>query len=142
MIGGQALDLLFEGRKVSLRAVYAMHRRKTGALLRGSLRLGAQIGGATPGRLRAFDAYGGRIGLAFQIVDDLLNTRSTRRRIGKSAGSDRAKGKATAPGRAGVARAERDVVELLGEASAWARRLGRRALLFESLTHYLLHRTH
>ncbi len=141
MIGGQALDLLFEGRKVSLRAVYAMHRRKTGALLRGSLRLGAQIGGATAARLRAFDAYGDRIGLAFQIVDDLLNARSTRGKIGKSTGSDRAKGKATAPGRAGVVRAEKDVAALLGEASSWAGRLGRRADVFESLTHYLLHRT-
>ena len=142
MIGGQAMDLLLEGKRVSLRGVYAMHRRKTGALLRASLRLGAQIGGAKAAELRAFDAYGGRIGLAFQIVDDLLNVRSTRKRMGKSAGSDRARGKATAPGRAGPARAERDAAELLREAARMAPRLGRRAAEFESLADYLLHRTH
>lgn len=142
MIGGQALDLLFEGKRVPLRRIYAMHRRKTGALLRGSLRLGAQIGGASAARLRAFDAYGSRIGLAFQIVDDLLNVRSTRRRTGKSVGSDRAKGKATAPARVGIARAEKDAAMLLRDAARWAGRLGRRAAEFESLTHYLLGRTH
>jgi len=136
------MDLLLEGKRASLRRVYAMHRRKTGALLRASLRLGAQIGGARPAGLRAFDAYGGRIGLAFQIVDDLLNVRSTRRRIGKSAGSDRARGKATAPGRGGPARAERDAARLLREAARMAPRLGRRAAEFESLADYLLHRTH
>ena len=142
MIGGQAMDLLLEGKRVPLREVYAMHRRKTGALLRASLRLGAQIGGARAAKLRAFDAYGGRIGLAFQIVDDLLNVRSTRRRMGKSVGSDRARGKATAPGRGGAARAERDAARLLHEAARMAPRLGRRAAEFESLTQYLLHRTH
>jgi geranylgeranyl diphosphate synthase type II len=142
MIGGQALDLLWEGKRVALRRVLEMHRRKTAALLAGSLRLGAQIGGASPGTLRAFRAYGERIGLAFQIVDDLLNVRSTRRRLGKSAGSDRARGKATAPGAAGVARAEDAAARLLESAARIAPRLGRRAGEFESLAGYLLKRTH
>jgi geranylgeranyl diphosphate synthase type II len=142
MIGGQALDLLFEGKKVPLPRIYAMHRMKTGALIRGSLRLGAQIGGASPAQLRAFDAYGERVGLAFQIVDDLLNVRSTRRELGKSAGSDRKRGKATAPARAGSVRAERKAANLLRQAAAIAPRLGRRAAEFDSVTDYLLHRTH
>jgi geranylgeranyl diphosphate synthase, type II len=142
MIGGQAMDLLLEGKRASLDRVYAMHRRKTGALLRASLRLGAQIGGAKPATLRSFDAYGDRIGLAFQIVDDLLNVRSTRRQMGKSVGSDRARRKATAPGRGGAVRAERDAARLLREAGRMAPRLGRRAAEFESLAQYLLHRTH
>ena len=142
MIGGQALDLLFEGKKVPLRRIYAMHRMKTGALIRGSLRLGAQIGGASAGQLRVFDAYGMRVGLAFQIVDDLLNVRSTRKELGKSAGSDRRRGKATAPARAGSLQAEGEAARLLREAAAMAPRLGRRAEVFESVTDYLLHRTH
>jgi geranylgeranyl diphosphate synthase type II len=142
MIGGQALDLLFEGKKVSLRRIYTMHRMKTGALIRGSLRLGAQIGGAPPAQLRAFDAFGGRVGLAFQIVDDLLNVRSTRSRLGKAAGSDRKRGKATAPARVGPGLAEREAARLLREAAAIAPRLGKRAPVFESLTDFLLHRTH
>lgn len=142
MIGGQAMDLLFEGRNVPLRSVYAMHRRKTGALIHGSLRLGAQIGGASAAELRAVRDYGERLGLAFQIGDDLLNVRSTRRRLGKATGSDRARGKATVPGRIGADRAEREAARLLGEAAAVAPRLGRRAGEFVSLTEYLLHRTH
>ena len=142
MIGGQAMDLLFEGRTVPLRSIYAMHRRKTGALLRGSLRLGAQIGGAGTRTLRAFDEYGTRVGLAFQIVDDLLNIRGSRGRMGKTAGSDRARGKATAPARLGPARAEREAARLLHEAATYAPKLGKRAREFESLADFLLHRTH
>ena len=142
MIGGQAMDLLFEGRKVPLRSVYAMHRRKTGALLHGSLRLGAQIGGASAAELRAFQAFGERIGLAFQIGDDLLNVRSTRKELGKATGSDRARGKATVPGRVGPERAEREAARILHEAAAIAPRLGHRSEEFVSMTEFLLHRTH
>ncbi|HEY6572427.1 MAG TPA: polyprenyl synthetase family protein, partial [Candidatus Eisenbacteria bacterium] len=141
MIGGQALDLLYEGKKVSFEKVLAMHRRKTGALLTGSLRLGALIGGASPARRRAFEAYGARIGTAFQIVDDLLNVRASRRQTGKSAGSDRAKGKATAASRGGIARSERLAERLLAEAAALAPKLGRREAEFASLAEFLLHRT-
>ncbi len=141
MIGGQALDLLYEGKRVSLARVLAMHRRKTGALLRASLRLGALIGGASPARLRAFHAYGERIGLAFQITDDLLNVRASRRQTGKSVGSDRRKGKATAASRGGVAASERLAARLLAEAHALTPRLGRREAEFASLTETLLHRT-
>ena len=140
MIGGQALDLLFERRRVSFARVLGMHRRKTGMLIRGSLRLGAQIGGASPTTLRRFEAYGDRVGVAFQIVDDLLNVRSTRRATGKSVGSDRARGKATAPSRGGVARAERRAARLLAEARRLAPSMGRRAAEFESLAMYLEHR--
>ena len=142
MIGGQALDLLYEGKRVPFAKVLAMHRRKTGALLAGSLRLGALIGGASPARLKAFDAYGARIGLAFQITDDLLNVRGTRKQTGKSAaGSDRAKGKATAASRGGLARSEAKAARLLTEAAAIAPRLGRRAPEFASLADYLMNRT-
>jgi geranylgeranyl diphosphate synthase type II len=141
MIGGQALDLLYEGKQVSFGDVLGMHRRKTGALLSGSLRLGALIGGASAARLRAFDAYGARIGLAFQITDDILNVKGTRRQTGKSTGSDRAKGKATAASRGWTARSEALAARLLAEASALAPRLGRREAEFASLADYLLHRT-
>lgn len=137
MIGGQALDLLFERKRVSFARVLGMHHRKTAMLIRGSLRLGAQIGGATPAQLRRFEAYGDRVGVAFQIVDDLLNVRSTRGATGKSVGSDRARGKATAPSRGGVARSERTAARLLAEARRLAPGLGRRAAEFESLAMYL-----
>ena len=140
MIGGQAMDLLSEGKRLPLKRVLAMHARKTGMLIRGSLLLGAEIGGATPALKRRFGDYGARVGLAFQIGDDLLNIRSSRKKIGKAVGSDLARGKATAPGAAGVEGAERESERLLREARRIAAGLGRRAAEFESLTEFLLGR--
>ena len=91
MIGGQALDLLYEKKRVSFPRVLAMHRRKTGMLIRGALLVGAQVAGANATLLRRFASYGDRIGVAFQIVDDLLNESSTRKAVGKSVRSDRAR---------------------------------------------------
>lgn len=141
MIGGQAMDLVSEGKRVPLKRVLVMHGRKTGMLIRGSLLLGAEIGGATPALKKRFADYGARIGLAFQIGDDLLNVRSSRKKIGKTVGSDRARGKATAPGAVGVERAERESERLLREARRIASGLGRRAAEFESLTEFLLGRS-
>jgi geranylgeranyl diphosphate synthase type II len=141
MIGGQALDLLFERKRVSFPRVLEMHRRKTAMLIRGSLLVGAQVAGADARLLHRFGEYGERIGVAFQITDDLLNERSTRRATGKSVRSDRARGKATAPSMGGVRRSERALDRLLGEAARIAPRLGRRAAEFESLTAFLRHRS-
>jgi len=141
MIGGQALDLLYERKRVPFARVLRMHRRKTGMLLRGSLLVGAQVAGATAAQLRTFGAFGDRIGVAFQITDDILNERSSRKATGKNVRSDRARGKATAPRSGGMARAEREVGRLLDQAAKIAPKLGRRAALFESLTEFLRHRT-
>ena len=141
MIGGQAMDLLSEGKRVPLRRVLAMHSRKTGMLIRGSLLLGAEVGGASPALKRRFGEYGARVGLAFQIGDDLLNVRSSRKKIGKAVGSDQARGKATAPAAVGIERSEREAERLLREARRIASGLGRRAAEFQSLTEFLLGRT-
>ncbi len=141
MIGGQAMDLLSEGKQVSLSHVLSMHARKTGRLIRGSLLLGAEIGGASPALKRRFGEYGARIGLAFQIQDDLLNVRSSRKRIGKAVGSDKARGKATAPGAVGVEQAQREAERQLEAARRVAPGLGRRAAEFESLAEFLRKRT-
>ena len=141
MIGGQAMDLLSEGKRVPLRRVLAMHSRKTGMLIRGSLLLGAEIGGASAALKRRFSAYGQRVGLAFQIGDDLLNVRSSRKKIGKSVGSDAKRRKATAPAAVGIERSEREQERLLLEARRIAAGLGRRAAEFQSLTEFLLGRT-
>src|SRR2546423_1692337 len=73
MVGGQVADLLGEGRAATLDAVRGIHERKTGALLRASLRLGAMAVGAGPDVLDRLAGYGSRMGLAFQIVDDVLD---------------------------------------------------------------------
>jgi geranylgeranyl pyrophosphate synthase len=94
MVGGQFLDLLGEDQEVSAEELDDLHRRKTGALLRASLRMGGIAAGATPEELTALDRYGEAIGLAFQIADDLLDATSSAQELGKNP-SDADLGKST-----------------------------------------------
>jgi farnesyl diphosphate synthase len=114
MAGGQAIDLDATGTRMDERALETMHRLKTGALIRAAVRLGALAGRALPPDAeRALDAYAGAAGLAFQVVDDVLDVAATSTALGKTAGKDAAQGKPT-------------YVSLLGleAARAKARRLG------------------
>ena len=83
-------------------ALESIHRRKTGAMIRVSLRLGAMVAGADAEQLAALDAYGQRLGLAFQITDDLLDVRSSEAATGKRVGKDAERGKLTFPGLLGL----------------------------------------
>lgn len=98
MVGGQVLDLIAEGRAVTGEELGAIHRRKTGALIRASVRLGGRVGRVGERELAALTTYGDRIGLAFQIADDLLDEEGTFATLGKDPQSDRELGKATYPG--------------------------------------------
>jgi len=113
MVGGQWLDLEAEGRTITLAALENVHRRKTGALLAASVRIGAIAGRADSGVLDALDRYGEAVGLAFQIADDVLDVTGTSERLGKTAGKDREVSKATFPAVLGLeqarARAEAEV---------------------------------
>jgi geranylgeranyl pyrophosphate synthase len=102
MVGGQQLDLQGEGERPSLASVAAIHRRKTAALIAGSLEIGALAARAPEPVRRALAEFGSAIGLAFQIVDDCLDATSTREELGKSAGQDAAAGKQTWPACVGV----------------------------------------
>jgi len=105
LIAGQALDLAAEGRRVAAKAVRAIHLRKTAALLTAALEIGAIVAGASAARRRRLRLAGRALGLAFQIHDDLLNRASSLARLGKRAGTDDARGKATYPRAVGEARA-------------------------------------
>jgi geranylgeranyl pyrophosphate synthase len=105
LVAGQALDIAAEGRRVTRDRVTAIHERKTGALIGASMALGALAGGAPEPRVEALGAAGMKLGLAFQIHDDLLNAGSTLARLGKRAGTDTARGKATYPRAVGAERA-------------------------------------
>ncbi len=124
-----------------LPALESIHGRKTGALIRVSLRLGALAVGALPEQVAALDEYGRRLGLAFQITDDLLDVRSDEATAGKRVGKDAAKGKLTFPGLLGVepsaARAERLVAEAVG----WLASLGPAAAGLELLARHVLERS-
>jgi geranylgeranyl diphosphate synthase, type II len=102
MIGGQVADLEAEGKAVEKEHLHYIHRSKTGALLRASLRLGAIYGGASTEQLQALSAYGEHIGLAFQIVDDVLDVVGSSEDLGKTAGKDAACKKATFPALYGI----------------------------------------
>jgi geranylgeranyl diphosphate synthase type II len=118
LIAGQALDLAAEGRPVTRRGVADIHQRKTGALLGASLALGALAGGANAAAAERLRRLGVRLGLAFQIHDDLLNAGSTLGRLGKRAGTDAARGKATYPRAVGIAAARAEADQLLSSVHA------------------------
>ena len=126
MVGGQALDLAATGagRRVSLGRVRAIHRRKTGALLRAAVRVGALVGGARPALLRCLTAYGEHLGLAFQVADDIADAAGG---AGGDGRTDRVLGKATYPAAIGLAAARRAAVRERDAAVAAVRALGPRA---------------
>lgn len=97
MIGGQVADLEGEGQKPDAKLLETIHRAKTGALLRASVRIGAIYAGADDGQLAAISRYGEHIGLAFQIVDDILDVEESSEALGKTAGKDAQQKKITFP---------------------------------------------
>ena len=107
MAGGQALDLANENHTISLDALAQCHRLKTGALIRGSLVLGALTAGCNdPNQLALLSQFGEQIGLAFQIQDDILDVEGNTEQLGKPAGSDQAHHKSTYPALMGLAQAK------------------------------------
>jgi geranylgeranyl pyrophosphate synthase len=102
MIGGQQRDLAAEGVELERDNLEAIHSAKTGALIVGSVRMGALAAGATAIQVEAFEQYGRSVGLAFQIMDDVLDVTSTTSALGKIAGRDVALGKSTYPALLGV----------------------------------------
>src|SRR3982750_1328540 len=97
MIGGQVADLEGEGKPPDAQLLETIHRAKTGALLRASLRLGAIYAGADAAQYAALSCYGEHVGLAFQIVDDILDIEESSEALGKTAGKDAAQHKITFP---------------------------------------------
>ncbi|HEX6909616.1 MAG TPA: farnesyl diphosphate synthase [Longimicrobium sp.] len=142
MVGGQWLDLLGEeaGARVDAAGLERIHRLKTGALLAAALRVGAVAAGADARRVEALTAYGRELGLAFQIVDDVLDVTRTDAELGKTAGKDAGAGKATYPSLFGVAEAERMARERIGRAVAALHGGGIRSAELEALAAYVLER--
>lgn len=140
MVGGQAVDMEFEGREVDLPTVEYIHTHKTGALILASVRTGARFGQASPKQLEAITKYGERIGLAFQIVDDVLNVTGQRAELGKSIGSDEARKKATYPALVGVIESKRLAESLVEEAISSIATLGKSADPLREIARYLVSR--
>ena len=111
LIAGQVADLEAEGRKLKIADVRFIHVRKTAAMIVLSLRLGAMIAGASPGQLEALTDFGNSLGLAFQILDDILDVTATSEQLGKSAGKDLKASKATYPAVIGLEASRKEAVK-------------------------------
>lgn len=140
MVGGQVQDIRAEGEAVGLETLYAIHRRKTGALLRVSVRAGAILAGAGEEALAALSDYGGKIGLAFQIADDILNVEGDPLLLGKGTGSDAARGKVTFPALMGIEASRAGAAELVMEAISSLASLDDGAAPLRAIARYILER--
>jgi farnesyl diphosphate synthase len=118
MAGGQAIDLASVGQKLNEQQLSEMHRLKTGALLQGSVMMGAACGAPTAAQLRAIADYGAALGLAFQVVDDILDVTADSATLGKTAGKDAIQDKPTYVALLGLERSRAFAQELLAQALA------------------------
>jgi geranylgeranyl diphosphate synthase, type II len=140
LVGGQEDDLKAEFSELGLEQLERIHRRKTGAMIRVSLRLGGIVGEADVRQLAALDLFGDRLGLAFQIVDDLLDLSGDAASLGKRARKDSDRGKLTFPAVLGVDESRRRAKALIGEAVESLMPLGGRASALGALARYILER--
>ncbi len=141
MVGGQVVDMESEGnRQIDFPTVQYIHTHKTGALIKAAVRSGALLGGADSQQLAALTRYGEAIGLAFQIADDILDIEGTTEEIGKDAGSDEARGKATYPAVIGLAESKRLATELIDSAFSALEPLGEKAGPLREIATYIIKR--
>lgn len=140
MIGGQVLDIESERLKPTPELVEAIHRAKTGALIRVSVVAGGVYAGATAEDVARLDLFGRKAGLAFQIVDDVLDMTVDSAHLGKTAGKDQATEKATWPAVFGIEQSRRDAASLIEEAFAALAPYGSRADGLKSVARYLVER--
>ncbi|MGV3608463.1 MAG: polyprenyl synthetase family protein [Planctomycetaceae bacterium] len=142
LVGGQQDDLAGEFAVGDLQQLERIHRRKTGAMIKTSLVLGALIAQAAPSELTALRVYGERIGLAFQIVDDLLDIRASAATMGKRTGKDAEQGKMTFPKILGEEASWKRAQELIAEACESVACFGPSADGLVGLAQYVLERNH
>lgn len=140
MVGGQAIDLESEGRRIDLTCLRRMHMGKTGALFRAALRTGAILAGASEKELAALTQYAEAFGLAFQITDDILDVTGSEAEIGKPVGSDRRNEKSTYVTLTSLARAQELVDEAIEAALSAVEIFGEKASFLQDLVRFLSHR--
>jgi len=140
MVGGQVVDIESEGKVVTAQTLEYIHLHKTAALIRASLRVGAMLAGGAERDLAAIGEAGRSLGLAFQIVDDILDVEGTLAELGKSAGSDERKQKATYPALHGIDASREQARALIAQAKHRLRDLGPGAVPLCALADYILER--
>lgn len=137
MIGGQVMDVMSEGKSVTPATLEAIHARKTGALIRASVRTGALLSAAPAPALQALTRYGERLGLGFQIADDVLDVIGEEEVLGKHTGGDARQKKATYPALLGLEAAKSSAHEQIEQAISALSSLGPRAQVLRELAAYV-----
>lgn len=140
LIAGQVADLEAEGKRLSTQQLRFIHERKTSALLCCSVRLGGMSANCTPAQLQALTTFGYNVGLAFQIIDDILDVTQTSETLGKTAGKDTQAEKATYPSIVGLRKSRRIAQDLTKKAFAALIPFRGRAVALEALAGFLLRR--
>jgi len=140
LIAGQVLDLEGEGKPTSPRDLKFIHQSKTAALLTTSIRLGAMSANAPEAKLQALTDFGQALGLAFQVIDDILDVTQTSEKLGKSAGKDVAAQKATYPAVFGLERSRAEAQRLTQAARDAVKPFGKNSVPLLALADYLLNR--
>jgi len=140
MIGGQVLDIENEHSRPTAELVDAIHRAKTGALIRVSVVAGGVYAGANADDVARLDLFGRKAGLAFQIADDVLDMTEDSAALGKTAGKDQATEKVTWPAVFGIEKSQRDAAQLIEEAFAALEPYGERADNLKAVARYLVER--
>ncbi len=140
LIGGQVMDIEAEGRQISRDALAKIHETKTAALLTTSIRLGAMAANATPLQLSCLSRFGRTMGLAFQVIDDILDVTADTATLGKTAGKDEAAEKSTYPSLLGLDGAKAEAQRLTNEALQALDELEGDATRLRQIADYLLQR--
>ena len=140
LIGGQVLDLEGEGKSLDKKALVRIHEAKTAALLVTSVRLGAMTANVTPRKLEALTTFAYNLGLAFQVIDDILDVTQTTEMLGKTAGKDEAVDKSTYPAILGLDKSRKEAARLTNKALMALKPLGKKAARLEQIARYLLDR--
>src|SRR4051794_17963741 len=136
LIAGQVADLEGEGKKTSAAQLRYIHERKTSALLCCSVRLGGMSANCNPAQLKALTDFGYNVGLAFQVIDDILDITQTSEKLGKTAGKDREAQKATYPSIVGLEKSRKIAEQLTGRAFASLKAFKGKAQALEALAEY------
>jgi geranylgeranyl diphosphate synthase, type II len=140
LIAGQVADLEAEGKQISEAELKFIHERKTSALLCCSVRLGGMSANCPPAQLRALTDFGYHVGLAFQVIDDILDVTQTSEQLGKTAGKDVAVAKATYPAIVGLEKSRKIAAQLTDKAFAALKIFKSKAVTLEALAEFLLKR--
>lgn len=142
MVAGQAQDIVSENIPPDKKTLSFIHVHKTGALITSSVRLGAILAGASKTKLDALTEYGKHIGLAFQVVDDILDVEGDTEELGKTAGSDERKKKMTYPALYGIDKSRKEAMRLVGGAIASIEKFPESADPLRAIAEFIMTRSH